>query len=181
MKKLLITLLATTTIAVSHAATIQFFQDSSFRYPIQAKGSAISGIDANKWTDLPNGSTFSIASVAQGVQNTTLSFDAFSSPNIPYLATGSLAWTNYSGTTYEFDISAGGNPGQWDPKTIYCIDVVVDGKDIGNNCTSKTSYWSPTIAKVALTNSSKIQVFFSKANSTTDSGSVTAGAGRLFY
>lgn len=161
MKKLLITLLSTASIGFTHAATIQFFQDSSFQYPIQAKGQAISGIDANNWTNLPNGSTFTIANVAQGVQNTTLSVDAFSSPNIPSLPAGSLSWTNYSGTTYEFDISAGGNPGEWDPKTSYCIDVVVDGKDIGSNCSSSTTYWAPKVVNATLASSSKIQVFFS--------------------
>lgn len=183
MKKLLIALLGTATIGFTHAATIQFFQDSSFQYPVQAKGQAISGIDANNWTNLPNGSTFTIANVAQGVQNTTLSVDAFSSPNIPYLAAGSLSWTNYSGTTYEFDISAGGNPGQWDPKTSYCIDVVVDGKDIGSNCTSTTTYWAPKVAKATLNNSSKIQVFFSLngKKSTSDSATAIAGTGRIFY
>lgn len=184
MKKLLIALLSTASIGVTHAASIQFFQDSSFQYPVQAKGQAISGIDANNWTNLPNGSTFTIASVAQGVQNTTLSIDAFSSPNIPYLPPGSLSWTNSSGTSYEFDISAGGNPGQWDPKTSYCIDVVVDGKDIGSNCSSSTTYWAPKIVKANLTTSSKIQVFFSLDNgkkSTADSATAVAGSGRLFY
>ena len=160
MKKLLTVILGASCFTFANAANIQFFQDSNFKYPIQAKGAAISGIDANSWTNLPNGSSFTIANVAQGVQNTTLSLDAFSSANIPYLATGSLSWTNSSGTSYEFDISAGGNPGQWDPKTAYCIDVVVDSIDIGNNCTSPTSYWAPTITKATLNSNSKIQVFF---------------------
>ena len=113
----------------------------------------------------------------QGVQNTTLSFDAFSSPNIPYLAEGSLAWRNSLGTNYEFTISAGGNPGQWDPKTNYCINVTVDGKDIGSNCTSNTSYWAPKIVTAVLTTNSKIQVFFIANNKQSNINN----AGRLFY
>ncbi len=164
MKKILIILIGISAITNTQAATIQFFQDEALQYKIQGKGPAISGIDANNWTELANGKNFTISNVAQGVQNTTLSLDAFSSPNIPYLATGSLAWTNYSGTIYRFEISAGGNPGQWDPKISYCINVTIDDKDIGSNCTNHTTYWSPTVANATLTKDSKIKVFFMLSN-----------------
>ena len=161
-KHLLIALLATAGFTtVANAATISFFQDG-LQYPMKAKGPAIQGIDPYAFTSIPNGQKFSINNVAQGVINTTLSLEADSAPAIPYAPVGSLSWTNYSGTTYEFDISAGGYPGQWDPKIPYCIDVVVDGRDIGHNCSSATSYWAPTIANATLTNNSSIQVFISK-------------------
>ena len=152
-----------------YAATIKFVQNN-ITVPdgqFMAKGPGVSGIDGNRYTDI-NGKTFTISNVAQGVQNTNLSIGAYANTDIkfatPLVPDGSVGWSSQQkNNNYTFVFSAGGNPGQWDPKLSYCLNVKVDGKDIGTNCTNPKSYWDPTnVSFVSLSNSSVIEVTISQ-------------------
>ncbi len=152
------TIVATTISIQAFSANITFNtvnQPSSITSPTVVKGAGISGLE--HFT--PANGTFQIDNNAAGqVINTNISINNNKS-SIPQIAPGSVGWSSEGVSTYTFTLSAGGNPGKWDPKQNYCVDVLVNGNAIGNNCTNAHSYWSPTIIhSITLSNSSKIQV-----------------------
>ena len=154
-----------------NAATIKFIQNN-LTVPngeFMAKGPGISGIDGIKYTDI-NGKTYTINNVTQGVQNTNLSIGAYANMDTkfvtPLVPAGSLGWSSQQrNSNYTFVFSAGGNPSQWDPRLSYCLNVKIDGKDIGTNCTDPKGYWSPTtVSFVPLNTDSMIEVTITRSN-----------------
>ncbi|WP_330924988.1 hypothetical protein [Candidatus Sororendozoicomonas aggregata] len=147
--------------ASATAATISFSQPSppsGITTPITVKATGITRLER----DVKAEGTFEIQKDGQGrVVNTNVLVNNFNN-NLPQIPSGSVGWSSESGNTYTFTLSAGGNPGKWDPKQNYCETVYVDKKKIGKNCTSSTSYWNPTLVKgIELSQGAKIAVNFS--------------------
>lgn len=146
MKKYLIaipTALVLSSVAFANAQ-ISFEQKnvpSSISSPTTVKGAGIDGLG----NTTPANGTFTIENDAQGrPYNTNIAVENVNS-NIPQIAQGSIGWSSEGGSTYTITLSAGGNPGQWDPKQDYCILMYANGQKIGENCTDHNSYWSPTL------------------------------------
>ena len=146
MKKYLIaipTMLAFSSVAFANAQ-ISFEQKnipSSISSPTTVKGAGIDGLG----TPTPADGTFTIENDAQGrPYNTNVAVENVKN-NIPQLAQGSIGWSSEGGSNYTITLSAGGNPGKWDPKQDYCITMYADGNNIGKNCTDHDSYWNPTL------------------------------------
>lgn len=154
-----ITLTGLSAMISANAASISFTSPSSspsgITTPFTVKGAGVYGL---KNATIATGS-YNIMYDSEGrVINTNLSFNN-NKDNLPQVAPGSLGWSSEGGNTYTFTISAGGNPGQWDPKQDYCMTLFVNGSKVGTNCTNHKSYWAPTMAhKVKLTSSSQIKV-----------------------
>ena len=145
---------------VANTATISFTQvigqNSKSFY---GKAAGIDGMGQYAYL---SGNIFNIQNVRQGVVNTNITIG--DNLTTPFWPAGSLGWSSQQspcngGSLYTFTISAGGNPGQWDPKNYYNVAVTVDGNQIGSNNTSSNTYWSPTnVANVCLTTNSNIRV-----------------------
>lgn len=142
------------------AASISFEQSQppeGIKTAITVKGAGIKGLEQ----DVKAEGTHQIENDAEGrVINTNVSVNNLNN-NIPQIPSGSIGWSSEGGGSYTFTVSAGGNPGEWDPKQVYCIEITVDGGQIGRNCTSKKSYWEPTsIHNISLSQSTNISVSF---------------------
>lgn len=146
-------------VVTSNAATISFRTPSSspsgITTPFMVKGAGVYGLKNDTIAE----GTYTIMYDSQGrVINTNLSFNNNKS-SVPQVPPGSLGWSSEGSNKYTLTISAGGNPGQWDPKQDYCINVFVDGTNVGSNCTNHSSYWSPSMVHgIKLSSSSKISV-----------------------
>ncbi len=143
------------------AASISFEQSQppeGIKTPITVKGAGIKGLEQ----DVKAQGTHQIEDDAAGrVINTNVSVNNLNN-NIPQIPSGSIGWSSEGGNNYTFTVSAGGNPGEWGPKQAYCIQVTVDGGQIGRNCTSSKSYWAPTlIHDIPISQSTNISVSFS--------------------
>lgn len=161
-KKIIISIIGLTSLtytACINAATISFTSPTSspsgITTPFTVKGAGVYGL--NKDT-IATG-TYSIMYDSQGrVINTNLSINN-DKESIPQVAPGSFGWSSEGGDKYTLTLSAGGNPGQWDPKQDYCLAVSVNGSKVGSNCTNHQSYWSPTMVHgIKLSSNSKISV-----------------------
>lgn len=146
MKKYLIAIpasLVLSSLAFANAQ-ITFEQENipaSISTPTTVKGAGIDGLG----NPTVASGTFTIENDAQGrPYNTNISVENVNNA-IPVIAQGSIGWNSEGGSTYTVTLSAGGNPGEWDPKQDYCITMYADGKNIGNNCTNHDNYWSPTL------------------------------------
>ncbi|WP_419536834.1 hypothetical protein [Endozoicomonas sp.] len=144
----------------TYAASISFNQSQppeGIHTPITVKGAGISGLEQ----DVKAEGSFQIENDAEGrVINTNISVNNLKN-SIPQIPSGSIGWSSEGGGSYTFTISAGGNPGEWDPKQRYCIEVSVDGGQIGRSCTSSKSYWSPTLVhNTSLSQETNISVSF---------------------
>ncbi|MCX8515237.1 MAG: hypothetical protein ORN24_06670 [Burkholderiales bacterium] len=160
IKSFSLLLLGITTLA--NAATISFTQVNNdiASVPFYGKAAGINGMGQYAFL---GGNTFSIQNATQGVINTNITIG--DNLTIPFWAAGSLGWSSQQsgcgngGSLYTFSISAGGNPGVWDPKNYYTIAVAVDGNQVGKNSTSASSYWNPTLVNnVCVTTNSNISV-----------------------
>ncbi len=141
---------------VAHAGTVEVKQDVFPLFEISAPG-----VDGLEEPAIATG-RYQFQTYAGFPVNTMMTltpvFDG-----IHQYPTGLISWKHgREKDQYMFVISAGGYLGSENTMDEYCINVNVNFKDIGKNCTSHTGFWSPTIIeKVAFPKNSRVLVTIS--------------------
>ncbi|MGL4859655.1 MAG: hypothetical protein ACRC5A_07980 [Enterobacteriaceae bacterium] len=163
------TSLISTSLLLMSAFTVQAAQISFHQQqpsdPFIGQSSGVHGLEQR--TVLGVG-PYQLYKVSQGVANATVSIgDQQNPPGVP---AGSIAWNSQQqscdgGNYYTVQLSAGGNPGQWDPKQRYEIIMKLNGQEIGTNTTNPKTYWAPTtIHNVCLGDNSQLDVTLNKVS-----------------